>query len=129
MNRINIYTNETCNYCKTIKEELEKENIKFVNMDTTEHQKEWQEIVNLTKMGNVPTVEYNGEFYVPGRDFGNPEHLVNILNNKERSKYTDSKRILEDIKTLNYNVGQAFQRMDQLLQRIETKLNIEENDK
>jgi glutaredoxin len=128
MNRIKIYTNETCPYCKSIKEELDKKDIKFINMDTTEHKNEWQEVVNLTGMGSVPTVKYNGEFYVPARDFGNPEHLINILNNKENSKYDYSRQTFEKVKTLNYNMGQAFQRMDQLLKQIETKLNIEEND-
>jgi len=129
MNRIKIYTNGTCPYCKSIKEELDKKDIKFINMDTTEYKDEWQEVVNLTGMSTVPTVKHNDEFYVPGRDFSNPEHLINILNNKEKSKYSDSKRTLEKLKTLNYNMGQAFQRMDQLLKQIETKLNVEENDK
>ena len=50
--------------------------------------------------------------------------LINLLNNKEKSTYSDSRRALENIKTLNYNIGKAFQKMDQLLRQIETKLNI-----
>jgi len=125
MNRIKIYTNKACPYCKSIKEELDKKDIKFINMDTTEHKNEWQEVVNLTGMGNVPTIKHGDEFFVPGRDFGNPEHLINILNNKEKSKYDYSRQTFEKVKTLNYNMGQAFQRMDQLLKQIETKLNVE----
>tara|TARA_R100000742_G_C4200192_1_gene29529 strand:+ start:177 stop:566 length:390 start_codon:yes stop_codon:yes gene_type:complete len=128
MKKIKIYTNTTCPYCKSIKEELNKVGIEFENKDTTECKDSWQEIVNLTGIPSVPTIKYNDEFLAPGRDFSNPEHLINILNNKEKSKYSDSKRTLEKLKTLNYNMGQAFQRMDQLLRKIEIKLNIEEND-
>ena len=128
MNKIEIYTNQSCPYCKSIKEELTKAEIEFENKDTIEYKDSWQEVVNLTGMANIPTIKYNDEFFAPGRDFGNPEHLINILNNKEKSKYSDSKRTLEKVKTLNYNMSQAFQRMDQLLKQIETKLNIEENE-
>jgi glutaredoxin len=122
--KIEIYTNETCPYCKSIQEELTKAEIQFENKDTSEHKDEWQEVMNLTGMFNVPTVKYNNEFFAPGRDFGNHIQLINLLNSKEKSKYSDSRRAIEKIKTLNYNIGQAFQRMDKLLKQIETKLNI-----
>ena len=128
MDKIEIYTNTSCPYCKSIKEELTKAKIEFENKDTTEYKDSWQEIVNLTGIPSVPTIKYNDEFYAPGRDFSNPEHLINILNNKEKSKYSDSKRTLEKLKTLNYNIGQAFQKIDQLLRKIENKLNIEKNE-
>ena len=128
MNKIRIYTNQTCPYCKAVKEELEKEDIKFINMDTTEHEVEWQIVVNLTGVPTVPTIEYNDEYFVPGRDFGNPKQLVSMLRSHADSPHEQSKRTFERVKTLNYNMGQAFQRMDQLLRQIETKLNVEEND-
>ena len=128
MDRIKIYTNETCPYCKSIKEELDKKDIKFINMDTIEYKAEWQIIVNLTGMPTVPTIEYNDEYFVPGRDFGSPQQLISMLETHTKSPYEQSKRTLERVKTLNYNMGNAFQRMDQLLRQIETKLNVEEND-
>ena len=42
--KIVIYTNENCPYCKQIKEKLEETNIKFTNKLTTEHTKEWEKI-------------------------------------------------------------------------------------
>ena len=39
MNKIEIYTNETCGYCKQVKEELSKNNIEFEERDTLEHKK------------------------------------------------------------------------------------------
>jgi len=150
MNKIEIYTNKSCPYCKSVKEELTKAEIEFENKDTAEHKDNWQKIVNLTGMPNVPTIirkskdyvhmdhEENNRpviktfevesIYVPGRDYSSPDHLINILNNKEGSKHDYSRQTFEKVKTLNYNMGQAFQKMDQLLKQIETKLNIEEND-
>ena len=50
--KITIYTNETCPYCKTIKETLEKEGVKFKEKSVTKFAKEWQEITDLT---GIPT--------------------------------------------------------------------------
>ena len=122
MKKIQIYTNQSCPYCKSIKEELTKAKIQFENRDTFEHKDEWQEVMNLTGMPNIPTIKYNDEFFAPARDFGNPVQLINLLNSKEKSTYSDSRRALENIKTLNYNIGKAFQKMDQLLKQIENKI-------
>jgi len=127
-NKIIVYTNETCPYCKSVKEELTKENIEFEEKISKNWENEWQEIVNLTGIPTIPTIEYSDEYFVPGRDFGNPQQLVSMLRSHADSPYEQSKRAFERVKTLNYNMGQAFQRMDQLLRRIETKLNIKENE-
>ena len=121
MDRIRIYTNETCPYCKTVKEELEKKDIKFINMDTTRHKIAWEDITNLTGMPTVPTIECGDEFLVPGRDFGNPAHLINIIENYREYNYDYTRRTLEKVKTLNHNIGQAFQNLDKILKQIETK--------
>ena len=126
--KITIYTNETCPYCKSIKEELTKAEIEFENKFTNENEEEWQKIVNLTGMPTVPTIKYGDDFLVPQRDFGNPQGLINILNNESGSEYSYSRRTFEKMKTLNSNINMAFNRLDQLLRQIETKLNTEEND-
>ena len=128
MNKIEIYTNETCPYCKSIKEELTKADIEFENKFTNENEEEWQKIVNLTGMPTVPTIKYGDDFLVPQRDFGNPQNLINILNNESGSEYSYSRRTFEKMKTLNSNINMAFNRLDQLLRKIETKLNTEEDD-
>jgi len=128
MNKIEIYTNETCPYCKSIKEELTKADIEFENKFTNENEEEWQKIVNLTGMPTVPTIKYGDDFLVPQRDFGNPQNLINILNNESGSEYSYSRRTFEKMKTLNSNINMAFNRLDQLLRKIETKLNTEEDE-
>mgnify|MGYP003147988147 FL=1 len=128
MEKIEIYTNENCPYCKRIKEELLKNKINFNNIDTIENKNEWQDIVSLTSMPTVPTIKINKEYLVAGRDFGSPENLINIIKNYKDNNYDHSRLILEKIKTLNYYMSQAFQRTDQLLRQIENKLNIKEDE-
>ena len=128
MEKIEIYTNKNCPYCKRIKEELLKNKINFNNIDTIENKNEWQDIVSLTSMPTVPTIKINKEYLVAGRDFGNPENLINIIKSFKNSKYDYTRQTLERVKTLNHNMGQAFQRMDQLLRQIENKLNIKEDE-
>jgi glutaredoxin len=127
MNKIEIYTNETCPYCKAIKEELTNKNIKFKNKLTSDFAEEYQEAVNLVGIPTVPIVKCNDEYLLPGRDFQNPQQLVKILETFKVSKYDDSHRILERIKTLNFHINTAFGRMDQLLRQIETKINTDEH--
>ena len=129
MDKIEIYTNNTCPYCKQIKEELEKANLEFENKLTTENESEWQEVVNLTGMPTVPTLVYDDEYYVPGRDFQTAQQIADRLKaqNYDTPKYTQSRRTFERIKTLNYNMNLAFGRLDQLLRQIETKINTDEH--
>ena len=126
MNKIEIYTNENCTYCKTLKEELTKKNIEFENKLTSDFTEEYQNIVNLTGMPTVPTIKYEGEYFVPGRDYQNPQQLINLLEAFKPSQYDNSRRVLERIKTLNFHINTAFGRMDQLLRKIETKINTED---
>ena len=128
MNKIEIYTNETCPYCKQIKEELTKKNIEFEEKLTSNFTDEYQEAVNLTGKSTVPTIKCNDEYFVPGRDFGTPEQLVVMLEHNTDSPYSDSRRTLERMKTLNFNMNTAFGRLDQLLRQIENKLNTEEDE-
>ena len=127
MNKIEIYTNSTCGYCKTLKEELTKNNIKFEEKLTSKFQAEFQNIVNLTGVPTVPTIKYEDEYFVTGRDYNSPQQLISILQNFKSSEYDDSRRVLERIKTLNFHINTAFGRLDQLLRKIETKINTDEH--
>ena len=125
---ITIYTSETCPYCNTIKETLEKNDIKFIEKLISEYKEEWGDIGSLTNMSQTPTIIINNEYFVPGRDFFNPEHLINIIKEFKESKFDYSIRSFERIKSLNFNILTAFNRLDTTLRNIETKLNKEENE-
>jgi len=110
MKKITVYTNETCPYCKQIKEELTKNNIEFENILTTDDPEEWQAIVDFTGMPTVPTIYFNGEYFMPGRDFNNADLLIKLIQNYTPSLYTAEEVALEKLKTLNYNMSMAFNR-------------------
>ena len=123
-----IYTNETCAYCKSVKEELTKKNVEFEERLTSKFTDEYQAIVNMTGIPTVPTVKHDDELYVSGRDFQNIEQLTNLLLDFKNPPYSESRRALERVKTLNYHMNTAFGRLDQLLRQIENKLNIKEDE-
>tara|TARA_R100001369_G_C3183162_1_gene141925 strand:+ start:98 stop:496 length:399 start_codon:yes stop_codon:yes gene_type:complete len=129
MEKIQIYTNENCPYCKQIKEELNKNGFGYEEKQTSKHEDDWLKATNIIGMATVPTIYYNDEYFVAARDFGNPEHLMNILKNYKKPVDSYSKINFERIKTLNYNTNMAFGRLDQLLRQIETKLNKEDEHK
>ena len=105
-----------------------KNNIEFKEKLTSEFTTEWQDIMNLTGLALTPTIKYNNEYFVPSRDYQNPQQLINILETFNNSPYNETKRTFERVKTLNYNINMAFGRLDQLLRQIETKLNTEEDE-
>jgi glutaredoxin 3 len=107
MKKITIYTNETCPYCKQIKEELIINSIEFENVLTNDEPDNWQAIVNLTGMPTVPTINFNGDYLVPGRDFGSAANLINLIKNYKESSFTIQEITLERIKNfkLQYEYG------------------------
>ena len=123
-----IYTNETCPYCKQIKDELTKVNIEFEERLTSDFKDEWQDITSLTGIPTVPTVHYKNNYFIPGRDFNGAPHLINIIKEFKSCSFSPETQVLERIKSLTYNIQVAFGRTDQLLRKIETKLNTEEKD-
>ena len=127
MNKITIYTNETCPYCREVKKQLKENNIKFKNVLTNDEKDNWQAIVNLTGMPTVPTLNFNGDYLVPGRDFGSAANLVKLIQNYKESNFTVQEITLEKLKTLNYNISTAFNRTNQILTQIETKINTDEH--
>ena len=124
---ITIYTNNNCGYCKQLKDELNKNNIEFKEKLIQDFTVEWQDVVNLTGLSTTPTIKYKEEYFVPGRDYQNPQQLINMLQSFPDSSYDYNRRAFERIKTLNYNMSVAFGRLDQLLRQIETKINTDEH--
>ena len=121
-NKIIIYTNETCPYCQLVKEELDKNNIEYINKLTNENLDEWQNITNLTGIPQVPTLFFKNNYFAPGRDFGNQQHLISIIKEFKQSNISYDRLAFERVKTLNYNINVAFGRLDQMLRQIEDKL-------
>jgi len=120
--KIRVYTNEVCPYCRQVKEELTKNNIEFEDLLTINNKDNWQAIVNLTGMPTVPTVCFDDQYLVPGRDFSSADSLIKLIQNYKTSNFTTQEITLEKLKTLHYNISTAFNRTNQILTQIENKL-------
>ena len=119
---------KNCPYCKTIKDELTKNDIKFEEKINAENQDEWQKITSLTKLPATPTISYKNNYFVPSRDFGNPQGLINLLQNFKESEFSLEQQNNEAIKTLNYQIIMAFNRLDKILKQIEENTKKEEDN-
>ena len=119
--KIRVYTNEACPYCKQVKQELTKNNIEFENILTSKAE-DWQSIVDFTGMPTVPTVCFDDQYLVPGRDFSSADSLIKLIQNYKTSNFTTQEITLEKLKTLHYNISTAFNRTNQILTQIENKL-------
>ena len=119
-----IYTNPTCPYCKQIKAELEKEEIKFIEKSTPDCLDEWNNIVELTNLPTVPTLVLDNNYFIPGRDFTNPQHLIGKIKDYKPVKVDNERKVLERLKTFNFQVSTAFNRIQSLLNNIDIKLSV-----
>ena len=129
MKKIKLYTSETCNYCKQVKEELTKNDIKFEEKLIHEFKEEWQDIIMLTGLGNVPTVVFKDNILHPGRDYGHPAGLISLLKSNTKPNYSELRQTVEKLKTLNQNMVNAFQRVYSDLNEIKSKLNADGEDR
>ena len=127
---ITIYTSGTCGYCKQVKEKLTEDgSFSIKEKPTSEYKEEFKEISNLLGMGNVPMIVFEDNYFLPARDFNNPDHLILLLNNFVKPKFSLEEASYQRIITLNYNISVAFNRLDSLLRQIENKLNIKDEHK
>ena len=127
-NEIIIWTNDNCPYCKRVKDTLDEANINYTAKLTSEHRDEWIEVIGNLGMGNVPTIHYKNTYFVPGRDFNQPDHLVNILTSFKEPTFSTEKLMYERIKNMNWNMAQAFQKVDLILTNLQNKLNTKEDE-
>ena len=128
LKEITIYTNKEDKNSITYVDILKKEGINCIEKEISEHLEEWNHVAAKTNLAFFPTFHIQGEYLVFRRDFQNPQHLINILESFKNSAYSNSRRTLERMKTLNWHINTAFGRVDQLLRQIETKLNTEEDE-
>ena len=98
-----IYTNPTCHYCKKIKDSLDNANVKYEEINASENQTEWNELVRITGIGITPTILMQEEVWIPNRDFRTPEELIQRIQHFEKNPMTHLS-IEERIDQVNNNV-------------------------
>ena len=127
--KITIYTNDSCDRCKDLKDTLKKEKIKFTEKNIENHKKEWNQIQAITYITSSPTILFKDNYFVADRDFQSSEQVIEIFNNYEKPNLSDCGLLLERMKTLNYNIAFTFRTLDQILRNIDKKLenNVDES--
>ena len=127
MKKITIYTAKTCGYCTTLKDKFKESEIEFIDKSIDEYKSEWDQVAMLTGLPTTPTIKFNDDYYVPGRDFQNPEQLTNYIKSFDSSaidvEYSNDKRLLEAFKTLTFTLRTSLNRLQQDLTQIKQKLD------
>jgi len=84
-----VYTINGCPFCSMMKEELEKNNLPFIERDIHEHEEEYNEFVELTENEYVPAFmlitldeqenAHNVKLMAPDRDYNEINEGVEII--------------------------------------------------
>ena len=114
LKEVTVYTQSTCPYCKQMKDEMDQEGIKYVEKEFTEFPEEWSGVSEITQIPVFPTIKIDDEYLVPRRDFQQiPQGIQRIvaMANPKRPILSNEIRMIEGLKTLNYNMSNAFQQM------------------
>ena len=123
MEKVRIYTQENCKYCEQVKSVFDKNNIDFIEISTKKHPKEWKKIMYMSTMGITPTILYKDFYFIANRDFQTPEQLVEILKDFSRPDVDNNVLVLERTKTLNYNIMLALQNLNEVINKINNRLD------
>jgi glutaredoxin len=80
-----LFTLNDCIHCKSLKKRLRIESIPYTEIEITNNEKIWNEVVNQTGHNSLPTVYIKkensdtGPVYVAGVDFMSDEEGINII--------------------------------------------------
>ena len=118
MKKITIYTSKTCAYCKKLKEVFNAQDISFEEKDNTDNQEEWIRVQQVTGLAIFPTINHDNNYYLPGRDYNNPEQLISILKAVNKDTHSLDIKSKEAMKTLVYTINQGFGRIVQELKEL-----------
>lgn len=90
---IKVYGSNECPYCKSLKRYLKILRIPFhyVDVDESENEKEYIEVINHVGHNMIPVVKVDNEFMSPNKEFETIPDAVKILF----AKYRKSKNLKE----------------------------------
>ena len=118
--KVTIYISKNCGYCTTIKENFNEKEVKFTEKEISEHNGEWNEVSRLTGLPTTPTIEFNNNYYIPGRDFQNPDQIVDYIKDwdvKNESDQFNDVKLLEAFKTLTFTLNMSLSKLQRDLQQ------------
>lgn len=80
-----LFTLDNCIHCKSLKKRLKNESIDYHEIEITNNQKIWDEVVNQTGHNSLPTIFIKkddidtGPVYVAGVDFTSDDEGLKIV--------------------------------------------------
>ncbi len=71
MNKIRLYTIDSCPFCIELKEMLKKDNLEFteVNVHLPENEAEYKKLHEFTRCDDVPMVKVGNQILIPNTSF------------------------------------------------------------
>lgn len=84
-NSVILFSLDNCIHCKSLKKRLKSESIPYSEIEITNNEKIWNEVVNQTGHNSLPTIYIKkensdtGPVYVAGVDFMNDEEGIKII--------------------------------------------------
>ena len=108
-----MYTMNNCLFCKKLKEAFDQEGIIYVERDYKAYEAEWTKVKLLTGIPVFPTLQVDGRYYCPNRDFKSAEDAVSIIKGIEIEPAPDVtlELLYENLKTTRTqfeNISQQF---------------------
>ena len=119
-----IYTSKSCGYCTTTKDKFNEKEVEFIEKESSEYVNEWNEVSRLTGLPTFPTIKFNNDYYIPGRDFNNPDQIVDYIkewDSDNEIKQSNDIRLLEAFKTLTFTLNRSFIRLQQDLEQLKNQ--------
>jgi glutaredoxin len=123
--KIIMYTTENCGYCAELKKQFDEKKVKYTEKPRAKFEQEWYKVIERTGLGLFPTVVIEDSYFVPGRDFMNPEQLLNIIDYRTGKEYESVPvdiKTLEELRTMNFNLNSSMMRLNQMVTEIKNKL-------
>ncbi len=61
---VTIYSTSTCTWCKKTKEWFKEHDVKYAEVNITEHPEKAEEVVKLSGQTGVPVIDVDGEIII-----------------------------------------------------------------
>lgn len=84
-NSIILFTLNGCSHCSSLKKRLDLSNIQYQDIEISQNQKIWDQVVKQTGHNVLPTIFVKnsttdvGPVFVPGRDYQNEDEIFEII--------------------------------------------------
>ena len=100
---------------------LDQEGIKYKLLELSKNRNEFDKVVSIINIRQLPIIFVNGNYLVFKRDFSNPQQLINAIKffaNPEFQNPSFEDRMIEQTKTNAYNIHTRLTQLEQKLNPI-----------